>query len=105
MIDEVNEMDYGRWNEWDGLWFVNTTKMESGIPIVAVGAWGAHHPTPLFLPPPPSLTKAAPPIRSPLPHLKMKLICDKGCISKVRRMNSKHFIGDWIYKCESYYKY
>ena len=20
MVDEMNEMDYGRWNEWDGLW-------------------------------------------------------------------------------------
>ena len=28
MVDETNEMDYGRWNEWDGLWFVNKTRME-----------------------------------------------------------------------------
>ena len=28
MVDEMNEMDNGRWNEWDGLLFVNTTKME-----------------------------------------------------------------------------
>ena len=28
MVDETNEMDYGRSNEWDGLWFVNTTKEE-----------------------------------------------------------------------------
>ena len=24
----MNRMDYGRWNEWDGFWFVNTTNME-----------------------------------------------------------------------------
>ena len=28
MVDEMNKMDYGRWNQWDGLWFVRTTKME-----------------------------------------------------------------------------
>ena len=28
VVDEINEIDYGRWNEWDGLWFVSTTKME-----------------------------------------------------------------------------
>lgn len=27
---KMNGIDYGRWNknEWDGLWYVNTTKME-----------------------------------------------------------------------------
>ena len=28
MISKMNEMDYGRSNRWDRLWFVNTTKME-----------------------------------------------------------------------------
>ena len=27
MVDEMNEINYGRWNAWDGLWFVNTTKI------------------------------------------------------------------------------
>ena len=28
MVDDMNMINYGRWNEWDGLWFVNTTTME-----------------------------------------------------------------------------
>ena len=28
LVEEINEMDHGRWNEWDGFWFVNTTKIE-----------------------------------------------------------------------------
>ena len=28
MVDERNEVDYGRWNETDKLWFINTKNME-----------------------------------------------------------------------------
>ena len=29
MVNEVNEMDYGRENKRDGFWCVNTTKMNN----------------------------------------------------------------------------
>ena len=28
MVDELNEMDLGKLSKWDGLWYVNTTKIE-----------------------------------------------------------------------------
>ena len=28
MVDEMNEIDHGRWKELDGLWCVNTGVME-----------------------------------------------------------------------------
>ena len=28
MADGMNEMDCGRQNKWDGLWYMNKTKME-----------------------------------------------------------------------------
>ena len=30
MVDEMNDVDYGRWNEWDTIWYVNKKKWSDG---------------------------------------------------------------------------
>ena len=28
MVDEMNDMDYGRWNGWEGHWYGNKTNIK-----------------------------------------------------------------------------
>ena len=28
MVDKLNEMDYGTWNEWDGLWYTKINEIQ-----------------------------------------------------------------------------
>ena len=30
MVDEMNDVDSGRWNEWEGIWYVNKKKWSDG---------------------------------------------------------------------------